>query len=84
MYEEYTAEPTTLVLPVVHGTAVGAEGRSFAMCSLDGSPTQIVRLGDRVGDFTVRAITRGAVEFSTPAGERISVAATSSSARMYP
>ncbi len=65
-------------LPVVVGTAVGTGRASFAMCSLDDSPTMIVRVGDKIGDYTVRVITRGVVEFSTPSGERISVSANPS------
>lgn len=65
-------------LPVVVGTAVGPGSSSFAMCSLDNSPVVIVRVGDKLGGYTVRAIARGVVEFSTPSGERISIDANPS------
>lgn len=79
-YEEAfaTFEPEPIEQPVVHGTVVGANGRSFAMCALNGAPTVIVRVGDRLGDFTVRSIARGVVEFSTTSGERFAISANPS------
>jgi hypothetical protein len=64
--------------PVVLGTAVGSGARSFAMCSLNGASTVIVRVGDKVGDYTVRSIERGVVVFSTTSGERFAVDANPS------
>jgi hypothetical protein len=64
--------------PVVLGTAVGSGSRSFAMCSLAGAPTVIVRVGDKLGDYTVRSIQRGVVEFSSSSGERFAVDANPS------
>ncbi len=64
--------------PVVLGTAVGSGARSFAMCSLDGASTVIVRVGDQLGEYTVRSIERGAVVFSTASGERFAVSANPS------
>ncbi len=74
----FAEEPEPVVLPEVLGTAVGEGTRSFAMCQLNGSPSVLLRVGDQLGDFTVRSISRGAVEFSTPSGERVTIAATSS------
>ncbi len=67
------AAPEPPPRPVVHGTVVGANGRSFAMCALSGAQTVIVRVGDRLGDYTVRSIARGVVEFSTTSGERFAI-----------
>lgn len=64
--------------PVVHGTAVGTGSRSFAMASLNGAPTVIVRVGDKLGEYTVRSIERGVVVFSTASGERFAVDANPS------
>jgi hypothetical protein len=69
-------EPAPVVLPEVLGTAVGEN--SFAMCQLNGAPSVLLRVGDTLGDYTVRSISRGAVEFSTPSGERVTIAASSS------
>ncbi len=79
----YEDEPMTEVAmevarPVVLGTAVGSGERSFAMCSLEGAPTVIVRVGDKLGDYTVRSIRRGVVEFSSTSGERFAVDANPS------
>ncbi len=67
------AEPVDVSQLLVLGTVVGTGNRTFAMCSLNGAPTVIVRVGDQVGDFTVRSIKRGVVEFSTVSGERFAI-----------
>lgn len=59
--------------PVVLGTAAGADGASFAMCAIEGVPPTIVRVGDRIADFTVLRITRGQVTFRDARGRRIDV-----------
>ncbi len=64
--------------PLVLGTAVSSGARSFAMCSLEGAPTVIVRVGDELGAYTVRSIERGVVVFSTTSGERFAVSANPS------
>jgi hypothetical protein len=57
--------------PVVIGTFVAAENRSFAFCSVGDSRATVVRVGDRIGGYTVKSIERGSVVFTTPAGERL-------------
>lgn len=49
--------------PRVLGTAVGSDGNAFATAQQAGLPPQIVRVGDRIGIYTVIAITRGTVTF---------------------
>jgi hypothetical protein len=49
--------------PVVLGTAVGVDGSAFATVQLPNAPIRIVRVGDKLGVFTVVAITRGTVTF---------------------
>ena len=45
--------------PLVLGTAVATDGRSFATLQLgDGSPT-LVHVGDKIGEWTVKSIQRG-------------------------
>jgi len=55
------------------GTAVASEGGGFAMCAWQGGSPRIVRVGERVGDWTLRKVTPGAAEFATPAGTTVVV-----------
>jgi len=52
----------------VIGTAVSAGGGGFAMCAWGGAPPRIVRIGERVGDWTLRAVTPGAAQFVSATG----------------
>jgi hypothetical protein len=61
--------------PVVLGTAVSGDGRSFAVMRLgDASPTSL-HVGDKIGPYTVKSIERGRVVFTTLAGKRLDVLA---------
>ena len=62
-------EPMPPSLPALHGTAVDVGGRSFAMCSLDGAPAVVVRVGDTLGAWTVVAIARGRVTLRDADGQ---------------
>jgi hypothetical protein len=55
------------------GTAVGADGGGFAMCAWQGGNPRIVRIGERVGEWTLQRVWQGAAEFVTPAGSTITV-----------
>lgn len=60
--------------PLVLGTAVATDGRSFASVKLgDGSPT-LVHVGERIGEWTVRAIERGKIVLVTADGMRANIA----------
>lgn len=59
--------------PVVLGTAMGANGTSFAMCSYEDAPAVVVRVGDLLGPYTVVAIVRGRVTFRDVDGSRLEV-----------
>jgi hypothetical protein len=59
--------------PVVLGTAVGANGSSFAMCSYEDASAVVVRVGDQLGPYTVVAIARGRVTFRDVDGTRLEV-----------
>jgi hypothetical protein len=65
--------------PSVLGTAVGPHGYSFATAQIGKGKTQIVRVGDKIGPFTVAAIERGHVVFTGPRGDRLDVAALTES-----
>jgi hypothetical protein len=60
------ARDTTPSVELV-GTAVSADG-GFAVCAVSGAPPRIVRVGQRVGDWTLSRVTKGAAEFATPNG----------------
>ena len=61
--------------PVVLGTAIATDGSSFATCQLESSRLLMVRVGDKVGSYTVQSIERGRVVFLTPTGERLEILA---------
>lgn len=61
--------------PIVLGTAIASDGSSFATCQYESSRLLMVRVGDKIGDYTVKLIERGRVVFSTPAGKTFEVLA---------
>lgn len=63
-------EPTK---PVVLGTVISTDGSHFATCQLPGGRPTVVRVGDRLGDYTVTAIERSKVVFRNAAGRLIEV-----------
>jgi hypothetical protein len=62
--------------PVVLGTVIATDGDHFATCQLPGGRPTVVRVGDRLGDYTVLSIDRVKVVFRNAAGASIEVAAT--------
>lgn len=65
-----TAEPEK---PIVLGTAVATDGHHFAAVQLgDASPT-LVHIGDRIGEWVVRAIERGKIVLVRAGGMRAEV-----------
>jgi len=61
--------------PVVLGVALASDGTSFATCQFQSARLLMVRVGDKIGDYTVRSIERGRVVFATPAGKTFEVLA---------
>jgi hypothetical protein len=61
--------------PTVLGTAIAADGTSFATCQLESSRLLMVRVGDKIGEYTVKTIERGRVVFATAAGKSFEVLA---------
>jgi hypothetical protein len=53
------------------GTVVMPEGRSFAMCQVAGEPPKLVRLGETVGDLTLRRVDQGLAVFITAGGATV-------------
>ena len=65
--EKPTVEP---MKPIVLGTAVATDGRSFATLQLgDASPT-LVHVGDKIGEWVVKAIERGKIVLVSTSGTR--------------
>ena len=63
------AEP---MKPTVVGTVVATDGRSFAMMRLGNERPQLVHVGDKIGEWSVKAIGRGTVTIVTPiTGSRV-------------
>ncbi|MDZ4865174.1 MAG: hypothetical protein SGJ01_17275 [Gemmatimonadota bacterium] len=58
---------------VLVGTALLPDGRSFAMCRIGADPPRVVRVGERVGEYTLRLVTQGQARFETAAGRIIDV-----------
>lgn len=67
-----TSQATEADLRLV-GTAVAADGGGFVMCAWQGGNPRIVRIGERVGDWTLQRVLPGVAEFVTPAGGTITV-----------
>ena len=62
--------------PIVLGTAVATDGRHFATLQMrDGRPT-LVRVGDKIGEWTVRSIDRGKVVIVSTGGIRAEISVT--------
>jgi hypothetical protein len=59
--------PVALSVQVI-GTAVLPDGHGFAMCAWGGAPPRIVRVGERIGEWTLRAVSQGAAEFTSSTG----------------
>lgn len=62
--------------PVVLGTVIATDGSHFATCQLPGGRPTVVRVGDRIGDYTVMSIDRSSVTFKNAAGKLFEVTAT--------
>ena len=56
---------------VLIGTVVLPEDRGFALCRLVTEAPRMVRLGERVGDFTLKAVAQGRATFVSVAGASV-------------
>jgi len=59
--------------PLVLGTAIATDGRHFATVQLRDGPPMLVRIGDKVGEWTVRAIERGKIVVVSTNGIRTEI-----------
>ncbi|HEY4306929.1 MAG TPA: hypothetical protein VGM82_20830 [Gemmatimonadaceae bacterium] len=56
--------------PIVLGTAVVSDGHNFATLQLGMDSPKLVRVGDKIGEWTVRSIARGKVVLEGTEGNR--------------
>ncbi len=64
------------IKPVVLGTVLATDGSHFATCQMPGGRPTVVRVGDKLGEYTVTAIERGKVTFRNAAGKIFEITAT--------
>jgi hypothetical protein len=62
--------------PLVLGTAIAPNNRSFAVCRMPDGPAIIVRVGDPIGTYKVKSIARNQVVFAAPGEEPFAVIAS--------
>ena len=67
------APKADVVEPVVLGTAVSDAVRSFATVQLGDGHAVIMRVGGRIGEYTIKSIERGHVVFTTPSGKKLDI-----------
>lgn len=64
------------ILPVVLGTVLSTDGAHFATCQMPGGKPVVLRVGDKLGDYTVVAIDRDKVAFRNASGKLIEITVT--------
>jgi type IV pilus biogenesis protein PilP len=64
------------IKPVVLGTVVATDGSHFATCQLPGGRPTVMRVGDKLGEYTVTAIEKNKVTFRNAAGRILEITAT--------
>ena len=67
---EKAAEP---MKPVLLGTAVATDGRHFATVQLGDARPTLVHVGDKIGEWVVKAIERGKITLVSAGGARTDV-----------
>jgi hypothetical protein len=68
---EVTAPEPAVAPLVLLGTVVLAEGRSFVMCQQGSDQPRIVRIGESLGDYTLRTVQQGRAVFVSRRGEQL-------------
>ncbi len=63
------------VAPRLIGTVVQPSGQGFAMCQSGNEPPRIVRVGEHIGDFTLKHVEQGRAVFLASDGARVEVQA---------
>lgn len=55
------------------GTVMSLDGSSFAMVGMTGSPPRVMRVGQTIGNLTLRTIEQGRAVFRSATGETVEV-----------
>lgn len=58
---------------VLIGTAVLPDDRGFAMCQVGGEPPRLIRIGESMSGYTLRAVAQGRATFRTRTGQQLDV-----------
>jgi hypothetical protein len=64
------------IQPVVLGTVLATDGDHFATVQMPGGRPTVLRVGDKMGEYTVTAIERDRVLFKNAAGRPIEIKVT--------
>jgi hypothetical protein len=59
--------------PVLLGTGIATDHRNFATVQLGGDRPTLVRVGDKIGQWVVRAIERGKITLVTATGAKVDI-----------
>lgn len=59
----------------VLGTVVFTSGGGFATCQVGNERPMIVRVGEKIGNYTLKRVARGSAVFTGPTGDSVTVAA---------
>jgi len=59
--------------PILLGTAIATDAKHFATMQMRDGQTKLVRVGDKIGEWTVRVIERGKVVLVSTGGARAEV-----------
>jgi len=68
-----TRAPAAATPFLLIGTAVMSEGGGFAMCQWGNDAPKLVRVGERVGDLTLKLVARGQATFVDAGGRTLEV-----------
>jgi hypothetical protein len=64
------------IKPVVLGTVLATDGSHFATVQMPGGKATLLRVGDKIGEYTITAIDRDRVAFKNAAGKILEITAT--------
>ena len=57
------------------GTVVFVQGGGFVTCQIGNERPVMVRVGEKIGNYTLKSVARGSAVFTGPSGETLQIAA---------